>query len=116
MDAGPKDISEGKYGIYVAQLAGFPASIIKGALKIHSALQKSSNEKISAEDETERRHKLLEALEAIKHTTLPLETLQQYLRQLHKQYVLPGRPVQSNRPWPSTDSKTSARSSGSSTA
>ncbi|GAB5367442.1 hypothetical protein AAMO2058_001230500 [Amorphochlora amoebiformis] len=70
MDAGPKDISEGKYGIYVAQLAGFPASIIKGALKIHSALQKSSNEKISAEDETERRHKLLEALEAIKHTYL----------------------------------------------
>jgi DNA mismatch repair protein MSH4 len=81
--------SQHDYGIRMAQSAGFPDDIVQRALELNHSMRQAQleHQRTNAQLTTSSQHSLIQALLALKHTTLDREDLKRYLKQLYRDYM-----------------------------
>lgn len=88
---GPTSEKTSGYGIYIAEIAAFPAEIIADARAISTELKAKAEakEKTSASLQNKAFYTLIQNLLSLKHTSLPLSGIQSYLRELYTKTIVP---------------------------
>jgi len=89
LGSGPSAEIDQQYGIYIAQLAGFPERIIKLAKKLYCKLKKKQEiERLnSATPAANNKHELLRCLLACKHSTHTEQAMFNHLQELYRTHV-----------------------------